>query len=62
MRDVSEMQVAKQATDAIDEADLEGMKKFGIIPEPSMSYLVGPYRYSKFADALAQAKRLAASA
>lgn len=61
MADFFEMPVAEQAVDKIDKADLEGMKRYGIIPVLSTSYLVGPYRYSKLADALAQAKRLLAA-
>lgn len=38
-------------------AELEAMERYGITRVPAAVYLVGPYRYSKFADALAEAKR-----
>jgi len=42
--------------DASD-AELEAMQRYGITRVPAAVYLVGPCRYSKLADALAEAKR-----
>lgn len=42
---------------AMNTAELEAMERYGITRVPAAVYLVGPYRYSKLADALAEAKR-----
>ena len=47
------------AGDVMDKVELETMERYGITRVPAAAYLVGPYRYSKFADALAEAKRRA---
>ena len=39
------------------EADLAELKRFGIVTVTSAHYLVGPYRYSSRADAIAEAMR-----
>lgn len=39
------------------EADSAELKRFGIITVTSEHYLVGPYRYSSRADAIAEARR-----
>jgi hypothetical protein len=51
------MPVTREGIDEIEEADLEAMQRYGITRVPAAVYLVGPYRYSKLADALAEAKR-----
>jgi predicted DsbA family dithiol-disulfide isomerase len=47
----------EDAGDAMNTAELETMERYGITRVPAAVYLVGPYRYSKLADALAEAKR-----
>lgn len=47
----------EDARDAMDKAELETMERYGITRVPAAVYLVGSYRYAKFADALAEAKR-----
>ncbi|HET9645607.1 MAG TPA: hypothetical protein VFP68_20130 [Burkholderiaceae bacterium] len=44
-------------TENASDAELEAMQRYGITRVPDVVYLVGPYRYSKLADALAEAKR-----
>jgi hypothetical protein len=39
------------------EADSAELKRFGIVRVTSEQYLVGPYRYSSRADAIAEARR-----
>lgn len=39
------------------EAELAELKRFGIVAVTSEQYLVGPYRYSSRADAIAEARR-----
>ena len=39
------------------EADAGELKRFGIVTVTSEQFLVGPYRYSNRADAIAEAKR-----
>jgi hypothetical protein len=39
------------------EADAAELKRFGILAVTTEQFLVGPYRYTERADALAEAKR-----
>ena len=39
------------------EADIAELKRFGILTVTSEHFLVGPYRYSSRADAIAEARR-----
>jgi hypothetical protein len=50
---------AEETHNFTDEGELETMERYGITRVDAVVYLVGPYRYSKFADALAEAKRMA---
>lgn len=59
MTDTTAVIPAHNSADADDKAEREIMEQYGIIREPASVYLVGPYRYSKLADALAGAKRMA---
>ncbi len=57
MTDVSTMPPPDGAAETIGTSDLETMERYGITRVPAAHYLVGPYRYSNLADALAEAKR-----
>jgi len=49
-----------EAIEALDKAELDTMERYGITRVPAAAYIIGPYRYSKLADAVAEAKRQAA--
>lgn len=59
MADNSRSLAATGAAETIEQADRETMERYGITRVSTATYLVGPYRYSKLADALAEAKRRA---
>lgn len=44
-------------TPTLPEADAAELKRFGIVTVTSEHYLVGPYRYTSRADAVAEARR-----
>lgn len=57
MTDNSTALLAEGADETIDPTDTEAMKIHGITRVMTATYLVGAYRYTTLADALAEAKR-----
>lgn len=47
------------ATEATSSADVALAASLGIIPHMTQTYAVGEFRYTSFADAVAQARRVA---
>lgn len=45
------------SVETCDQAELETLAQYGITRVPATAYLVGGYRYSSLADAVAQARR-----